>query len=249
MSYLIDEGFYEFIAFYLLPIMAVIVIICIIFVVFFKIMNRHNDNGIIWKSTNGGPHFATPKKVECDKTIKLEGTQSERIVQILKAAGWFQGRSVDITAVEDLYKKHGALLTEGAKNFYREFHAIAGNWWVSWNFNPKWGCDVSFDLIPNIESDEDLADMLKNDYFREDFLNFDEIMSEPVSYVGEIGYYYPSNIFIGESGKIYKINSNHIETFETFSSICEFLEQDLGKLKMEYVTTLTNEEWKSMRER
>ena len=201
-----------------------------------------------------GPYFAMPKKVECEKTMKLTGmTKAERIKEILRVAGWSEGRNVDIAAIEELYQKHGALLTEGAKNFYREFYGIAEYWWVKWEFNPAWGADVSFALVPDFDTlllneyDRRIEEVFEEDFFdQKELAELTAMAQEAFSYVGDIGYYYPSDIFVGESGKIYKLNSNHIERMQTFASIWEFLEWDLKNLDLAYITALNSEEWKSM---
>lgn len=62
------------------------------------------------------------------KRVLLNGTNDERIMACLRAAGWYEGRSVDITETMEFYISQGITLSESVKSFLREYYGIADGW-------------------------------------------------------------------------------------------------------------------------
>lgn len=134
--------------------------------------------------------------------ILLTGTPQEKARQALEKAGWYSGRSADISRVLTFYDSHNIKLSDAAIAFFREYYGIANAWYFGVK-NLEWAPDFEFNLFP-------CHDWKENDdrYFRDESKLKDRqcvaaFAKENVVLVGEIGYYYPSFIYIGDSAKIY----------------------------------------------
>ncbi len=158
------------------------------------------------------------------KRVLLNGTNDEKIMTCLRAAGWYEGRSVDITEAAKFYTSNGITLSESAECFLREYYGIAGGWF----FNEPEGAklnrspDIEFMLYPK-------HDQWDKEYIDEDSAEFIESVlsfaKEPVVYVGDIGYYYPALVYIGVSGKIYTAHSFD-DIIHCYDSVPELLGYD-----------------------
>ena len=65
------------------------------------------------------------------KRVLLEGTPDEKIMTCLRVAGWYEGRSVDLTEVKAFYASGSIVLPAGAENFLREYYGLAGHWFFN----------------------------------------------------------------------------------------------------------------------
>ena len=163
--------------------------------------------------------------------VLLEGSPDEKIMTCLKAAGWYEGRCVDLTKVKAFYAIGGITLPKGAERFLSQFHGIAANWF----FNEPDGmirqrcCDIDFKLYPY----HDLSNQYNNFYFdsewaeihAEDLQKAAALAGEPVIWVGQIGYYYPAKIYLGSTDRIYAINT-HTDKEASYDSIIDYLRGD-----------------------
>lgn len=50
--------------------------------------------------------------------LTLIGDMKQKVLQALIYAGWYSGRKVDITKVEDYYSKFGIVLSTKVKDFF-----------------------------------------------------------------------------------------------------------------------------------
>lgn len=164
--------------------------------------------------------------------ITLIGTVEERIMQALKYAGWFPGRKIDISKVEDYYKSFDLYLNAKAREFIAEYHGIKKNWYIEVT-NLEWGADFQFELFPYPKSYSiDVIDYMYDDAEYtvkseeyESVLNM-EPHDNSVNMVGEIGYYYPARVWIGESGIIYATHDYEDDVL-VFDSIVELIKYEL----------------------
>ncbi len=67
-----------------------------------------------------------PKRVyKLDSNVPL-------FLQTLKMAGWYPGRKVDISELEEEYYRFGYILTDTAKNILSEYYGIRPGWNFRW---------------------------------------------------------------------------------------------------------------------
>ena len=182
--------------------------------------------------------------------VLLEGTQPERVIKALEMAGWYSGRSVDISEVESYYEENGVELNDGARRFFREYYGLAEHWWIDRDSKPNQAADFEFSPMPNGDS------LRPNDYLfddkdyelpSEDYLSVSQIANEHFVLVGSIGYYYPAEVWIGESGKIYSTHE-YDNVVHSYDSVVGLIEWELRMQTFDYVTIqkeldLTEEQW------
>jgi hypothetical protein len=166
-----------------------------------------------------------------NKKVKLEGSRRERIILALEMAGWYKDRSIDITESENYYKACGVELLESGQRFLREFRGLADKWYINTDYRPNYGEDFVFSTEPH-SSHLTVKDHMYDDadykVLSEKYINIQGVAKEAFVYVGEIGYYYPAEVWIGESGRIYATHEydNNIHTFE---SVFDLIEWELSK--------------------
>ena len=168
--------------------------------------------------------------------ITLEGSRQERIIKMLEVAGWHPGRSVDITAVESYYETCEVPLCESARCFFREFYGLAENWWVDQEYKPNVSNDFFFSPEPSgyLEIKDHMFDDADYKMPSTDFIRVENLANEPFVYIGSIGYNYPAETWIGESGKIYATHE-YDEIAHVFNNIVELIDWELSKHKIDFV--------------
>lgn len=150
--------------------------------------------------------------------IELTGsTKRERIIQAMKCCGWYEGRCVDISLFE---KHYGDNLLPIARKFFQEFYGIEETFAVIDGKHESNICfNFTFELCTLTAQDEcdfnDEISTIKNTY------------ENDINYIGQIGYYYEGNVWIGKSGKFYSIHE-YEDTIRVFNSIWELLEWELS---------------------
>ena len=77
----------------------------------------------------------------------LVGDMKQKIFQALKFAGWYSGRKVDITKIEDYYSEFGIILSVKAKAFFSEYYGIMSQWYIE-VLNLEHAADFEFSLFP-----------------------------------------------------------------------------------------------------
>ena len=175
---------------------------------------------------------------------KLTGTREERILQILRMAGWYEGRCVDISNVERYYQEQKVSMTPPAKDFFREYLGIANAWFITWGAKakgggrPTYGPDFQFDLYTYDDIDdvsEFVFDVHGEGYPVRTFeqLLIDKTSGELTTLVGEIGYYYPARVWIGESGVFYTLHEYDHGEVHSYRTFIDFLKWETSKLKLD----------------
>ena len=175
--------------------------------------------------------------------VRLQGSKRERVIKALELAGWYPGRSVDITKVERYYEKCGVELNEGARRFFREYHGLAESWWIDNDYKPNTASDFSFEPVPNgdyLQPKDFMFDGADYKVPSEEFVAIEQLAGEPVVYVGDIGYYYPARVWVSESGKIYATHE-YDSAVHSFAAIADLVEWELSKQELAYIT-ITNEQ-------
>lgn len=166
--------------------------------------------------------------------ILLSGSREERILQVFRLAGWYEGRCVDISEVEAHYQAEKVPMTDAAKAFFREYSGLAESWylWGKREADPQkveHSYDFYFWLYPD-ESSGPVSIMVYDEYpiRSEEQRRIDKIADEPTTLVGEAGYHFPAKIWIGESGTFYTWHFDYDqEIVRPFPSFLEFVKRDL----------------------
>lgn len=161
----------------------------------------------------------------------LLGNKNERIVQALIKAGWYDGRKAEISSVLSYYKKRNIKLSEQVIHFFEEYYGIAGRWYIEIE-NLEWGADFEFQLFPYPESQkievlDFMYDDLEHKIQSEEYRIIEEYAKENIVLAGEIGYYYPARVWIGNSGILY-CTHDYEENCLKFDSVIELISYELS---------------------
>ncbi|WP_295092535.1 SUKH-3 domain-containing protein [uncultured Ruminococcus sp.] len=163
------------------------------------------------------------------RRVILNGTTDDKIITCLKAAGWYNGRCVDLTEVKAFYSSFGISIPEYAENFLKEYYGLLDNWYFNEAEDTllKRAPDIEFYLYPT--HDESVDEERFEQDFAEMFDSYLEriqlVSGESAFLVGNIGYYYPAMVFIAQSGKIYTAH-NYDDLIHCYESVSEMLKYD-----------------------
>lgn len=168
----------------------------------------------------------------------LQGNKKERIYQALTKAGWFYGRKVDISSVLDYYAYRNINLTTKAMLFFQEFYGIASKWYIEVG-NLENVADFEFQLFPYPRDYRiDIRDFMYDDsnflIESEEYKNVMDYSKEHIVMVGEIGYYYPARVWIGDSGILYCTHEYEYDVLK-FDSIVQLIHNELLSHDLESV--------------
>lgn len=167
-----------------------------------------------------------------NERFPLIGNTEQKIIQALKYAGWYPGRKVDITNIEHYYHKFGIKLSEKAKDFFCEYYGILGKWYIE-IFNLEWGADFEFELFPYPKTYKiDVIDYMYDDAeYKIKSEEYERVLNDALNennlvMIGEIGYYYPARVWIGESGKLYATHDYEDDVL-IFDSVVKLIEYEI----------------------
>lgn len=166
----------------------------------------------------------------------LFGSIKEKIIKALEYAGWYSGRCVDISKIEEYYGSFGIKLSAKAKAFLGEYYGIKRNWYIEVT-NLNWGADFFFELFPYPkEYGIDVMDFMYDDadysIKSEEYVNVCDFAVKEnnnegsLIMVGEIGYNYPARVWLGESGILYATH-DYDEDVLMFENVVELIEYEL----------------------
>ena len=170
--------------------------------------------------------------------VRLEGSRQERVVKALEIAGWYSGRSVDISEVEDYYEKCGVELNEGARRFFREYFGLAEHWWIDRDSKPNQAADFEFSPMPSgdcLQPKDYMFDDRDYELPSENYITVSQIANEHFVLAASIGYYYPAEVWIGESGMIYSTHEYDMAV-HSYDSVVDLIVWELSKQAFDYVT-------------
>lgn len=164
--------------------------------------------------------------------LALVGDMKQKIFQALRFAGWYPGRKVDIKQIEDYYNRFGMTLSAKAKEFFSEYYGITSQWYIE-VFNLEYGADFEFSLFPYPKSHKiDVVDFMYDDSeYSIKSEEYESVLRLATEYnnivmVGEIGYYYPARVWIGECGKLY-VTHDYEDDVRIFNSLVELIEYEV----------------------
>ena len=56
--------------------------------------------------------------------IPISGDLGSKVKQLMEYAGWYEGRSVDISIAERYYAEHGVPMMKTTQRFYRKYFGL-----------------------------------------------------------------------------------------------------------------------------
>ena len=140
--------------------------------------------------------------------------------QVLKYAGWHEGRKVDIEKIEKYYKENNYSLNECAKKFLQEFYGIEENWFFKYigkNGEIRiGGNDFSFSIPYDLPFDE-------KDYEYEINQIPKEVRDKVIPIV-ETGWHIGGTLWIDDIGNFYHTLYYRNDSMEKYNSIFDYLE-------------------------
>lgn len=148
---------------------------------------------------------------------------------MLKNAGWYPGRKVNIDEVADYFERFGIELSVKTKDFIAEYYKIKEYWYFDKSETNR-GHDFEFILFPYPKSYcTDVKDFMYDDLKGE--LESDEYKAvkaydKNICMIGEIGYYYPARVWIGDSGKLFCTHEYDDEVL-VFDDVMELIKHEI----------------------
>ena len=167
--------------------------------------------------------------------IELKGTLKERIDEAVRLVCTPVSEE-EVTGFIALYEKTGVKLLPSAIEFYRKYGGFYRNSYIMLK-DPKFNKEISLNCYDTktdyyysyaFDPKETEKDMLRRlDFAMDDIEMVRDYAGQEVCPIGEIGYYYPADVYIGEDSKLYCI-FNWTEEIGVFNTPEEILESYLG---------------------
>ena len=63
--------------------------------------------------------------------IPISGDLKSKVKQLMEYAGWYEGRSVDISTPEQYYADHGVPMMKTTQRFYRKYFGLCCEWYLA----------------------------------------------------------------------------------------------------------------------
>ena len=158
--------------------------------------------------------------------ISLSGDLKSKVKQLMIYAGWYEGRKVDISIASQYYAERGVPMMKSTQRFYHKYFGLCCQWYFSGGM--KRAADFEFGLFPYLING--IKDHLEDTYFRNmsgaELDEIEQIAGEKCQPIGQIGYYYPAQVWISEFGKLYA-KYEYQDEIECFSDIFALIEREL----------------------
>ena len=172
--------------------------------------------------------------------ISLSGDLKNKVKQLMIYAGWYEGRKVDISIALQYYAERGVPMMKSTRRFYCKYFGLCCQWYFSGGI--KRAADFEFGLFPYLING--IKDHLEDAYFRNmsgaELDEIEQIAGEQCQPIGQIGYYYPAQVWISEFGKLYA-KYEYQDEIECFSDIFALIERELKKCTIDSVAMKTVE--------
>jgi len=174
-----------------------------------------------WNEFKCESWFENRNNMQINERVLLNGNIHKKVQIMLGMAGFDEERNVDILEIERFYRKNDTELFLAAREFYEKYYGLATKWYLDVEGGikyPNCAADFEFKIYPH--------------FFKEDELKVKKVANEEILLVGTVGYYYPLEIYVGRSGKVY--TGNGYRTL-IYSSLEEMIEDNLSRKKLESV--------------
>ena len=180
--------------------------------------------------------------------LRLKGTTYERVTQALEFAKKYNKHKPDISKVEAAYAKAGVPLIETVRKFYEEYGGVfndcelceGGTTYTSaLDFTFAFVCDSDYQM-KNINNSlftsflvsccsvcefEDEDEDTTEKRIVEEFAAITE--NADTYYIGEIGYYYPAEVWLNAKGEMFVIHDYEDGVIHKFADFAEFISWEL----------------------
>ena len=83
--------------------------------------------------------------------IPISGDLKSKVKQLMEYAGWYEGRSVDISIAEKYYADHGVPMMKTTQRFYRKYCGLCCQWYLAQK-KLNWAADFEFALFPYLDA-------------------------------------------------------------------------------------------------
>ena len=174
--------------------------------------------------------------------IPISGDLKSKVKQLMEYAGWYEGRSVDISIAEQYYADHGVPMMKTTQRFYRKYFGLCCEWYLAQK-KLKWAADFEFALFPYLVNG--IKNHLEDAYFRDmsgcELTEIEQTAGgQKCQPIGHIGYYYPAEVWISEYGKLYA-KYEYQDEIECFPDVFALIERELRQCKFDSAAMKTVE--------
>ncbi|MCQ2975503.1 MAG: hypothetical protein MJ211_11940 [Bacteroidales bacterium] len=183
--------------------------------------------------------------------LQLTGTSYERVTQALEFAKKHNKHKPDMSKVEAAYAKAGVPLIETVRKFYEEYggvfddcelctqsHREDGTTYTSaLDFTFAFVCNSDYQMksINNSLFTSFYASCWSADEYEDEDTTEKRIDEEFAAltentdtyYIGEIGYYYPAEVWMNAKGKMFVIHDYEDGVIHKFADFAEFISWEL----------------------
>ncbi|MGE7875605.1 SUKH-3 domain-containing protein [Bacillus paramycoides] len=131
---------------------------------------------------------------------------SNKTIEELKKAGWYEGRKIDISENVKFLEERGFEVFESAKKFMEEFGEL------QFNVESIWPDGVTKEISEHTTCIKEVIGMLNSSFF-----GLEDYIDEKVIPIGSL-YDFEINLYISESGRMFKsigwVGDNVLEALE-----------------------------------
>lgn len=171
--------------------------------------------------------------------ISLSGNLKSKVRQLMEYAGWYEERSVDISIAEQYYAERGVPMMKSTQRFYHKYFGLCCEWYLEQK-KMEWAADFEFGLFPYLING--IKDHLEDVFFRDmsgcELLEIEQAAGQKCQPIGQIGYYYPAEVWISEYGRLYA-KYEYQDEIESFPDIFALIERELKSCKLDSVAMKT----------
>lgn len=145
----------------------------------------------------------------------------EQYEMFLKVAGWYEGRTVDITAYKEMASSRFVELTPASYQFIASYANLEPN--IQFCYEEGGDSYFDFDFRLNIEA----ADIFSQG---QDYQSILRHAQEKCLCIGIMGHYYAGVLAIGESGTLY-LKHDYNDHVQQFTSMLDIIASELSTCK------------------
>ena len=147
---------------------------------------------------------------------QLSGTKIEKLRQAMRLA-YTDVSEEELEHFRTVYRENGIILLPTAEEFYRRYGGVFRDHYVILD-DPRYNSDLWLCFYADIVSDRwpnEAATRLED--VMDDIDQVKEFAGQEVCPVGNIGFYYPAVVYVGEDGRLYCVYEyqDEIEVFDT----------------------------------
>lgn len=167
--------------------------------------------------------------------LPLSGDLKNKVKQLLRYAGWYEERLVDISIAQHYYSKYGVEMMPSTQRFYQKFFGLHCEWFFSLH-NLQRAPDFDFGLFPFLING--IKDHIEDAYFRDmasvELKEIEQFATECCQPIGIIGHSYPAQVWISKTGKLYA-QYEYQDEIECFDDIFALVERELQGCELKAV--------------